>query len=110
MTVHKLHRPKWMLPDRRVTLLHESRSGSVDEVGAALAAHGLRVTAFRMKDDLDALAAGLRATRPDLVFNLVDRVADNPRLAPDVSAVLDLLGYAYTGAGPSGLYLAGDPA
>jgi hypothetical protein len=97
-----------MLPDRRVTILHDDRNAAVEEVAAVLGDSGMQVAIFRVKDDLDALAAGVRASRPDLLFNLVGRATQNPRLAPDIAAALDLLGYPYTGAGPPGLYLAGD--
>jgi hypothetical protein len=98
---------------RRVTLLYdleeERARPEVDEVAVALIDAGLEVDLLVVRDDFDALAAGLSQQRPELVVNLVQRFAGNPRLAPDVAAALDLLRVPYTGAGPSGLYLAADP-
>jgi len=94
--------------DRRVTLLHDLMTPVVEDVAGALMASGTEVVLLEAKDDLDALAAGVRQRRPDLVFNLVERFAGNPRLSPDVAAALDLIGVPYTGAGPPGLYLGAD--
>jgi D-alanine-D-alanine ligase-like ATP-grasp enzyme len=94
--------------DRRITILHDSSVTAVEDVAGALLASGLSVSILEVNDDLDALAAGLRGRNPELVFNLVERFAGTPRLAPDIAAALDLLGLPYTGAGPPGLYLAAD--
>jgi D-alanine-D-alanine ligase-like ATP-grasp enzyme len=100
--------------NRRVTVLHDLENDgprpAVGDVATALATAGLAVAVLEVRDDLDALAEGLRRHRPDLVFNLVERFAGNSRLAPDVAAALDLLAVPYTGAGPPGLYLAVDAA
>lgn len=99
---------------RRVTVIHqqgteaERRDPAVNTVAAAVAAHGARADLLEVKDDLDAMAKSLRERRPDLVFNLCRELASNVRLAPDVAAALDELGFPYTGAGPAGLYLADD--
>jgi D-alanine-D-alanine ligase-like ATP-grasp enzyme len=101
-----------MADDRRVTVLYEhgeATSPAVSEVVTAAATAGLEVTSLAVKDDLDAMVAGLRARRPQLVVNLVRRFAGNPRLAPDVAAALELLDIPYTGAPPAGLYLGADP-
>src|SRR5215470_8844723 len=98
--------------DRRVTVLYDLVDGrarpQVDDVAVALSEAGLAIDLLVVHDDLEALAAGLREQRPDLVFNLVESFAGNPHLAPDVAAALDLLGVRYTGAGLPGLYLGVD--
>jgi D-alanine-D-alanine ligase-like ATP-grasp enzyme len=93
---------------RHVTILHDG-SGTADDVLDALGAAGLAADRLLVEDDLPAMVAGLRRLRPDLVVNLVTRFAGNARLAPDVTAALELLQLPYTGAGPAGLYLMADP-
>jgi len=101
-----------MVRARRVTVLYdvqdERARPEVDDVAVALVEAGTEVDLLVVRDDLDALAAGIREQGPDLVVNLVAKFAGNPKLAPDVAAALDLLRIPYTGAGPSGLYLAAD--
>jgi hypothetical protein len=102
-------------PDRirRVTILHdhvEVRPPLVDHVAAAVAGQGMHTNLLALSDDLDVLGPSVRKLRPDLVFNLATRLAGNPRLQPDIAAALEVLGVTFTGAGPAGLYLEGDPA
>ncbi len=107
---------------RRVTVLFDTRLGdgpelpreeprepTVKAIAAAVAAAGARVEKLEVSDDLDALAAGLSKQRPDLVFNLCERFAHNPQLAPDVAAALELMQVHYTGAGPAALHIGNDP-
>jgi hypothetical protein len=84
-------------------------ASAIGDVIAAVAAAGMEVLTLAIRDDLDAMVAGLRGKRPQIVLNLVRRFAGNPRLAPDVAAALDLLELPYTGATAAGLYLAADP-
>lgn len=101
---------------RRLTILYDVRGPregpTTDEVvrhvATTLAGAGYQTTALGVFDDLDVLADNMRRRRPDLVVNLVQRFAGNPRLAPDVAAVLELLDVPFTGSGPAGLYLAHD--
>lgn len=68
------------------------------------------VDPLRLDHELDGVLAALRDRRPDLVFNLA-LSALNDRGNDVYSAVLlELAGIPYTGAGPRGLFLAGDKA
>jgi D-alanine-D-alanine ligase len=82
----------------------------VGQVAAALREIGHTVNVLAVHADVERLVGGLRAARPDLVFNLVEQFGDN--LVGDIAVVglLDLLGLRYTGCGPGELYLANDKA
>jgi D-alanine-D-alanine ligase len=56
-----------------------------------------------------SLAAAARA-EADLIFNLTESYAGDDTKDMNIAAYLDLLGRAYTGAGPHALYLAQDKA
>jgi hypothetical protein len=93
-------------------LFEQPDGGAATEVGdvvAAVASAGMEVATLPIRDDLDTMISGLRGKRPQLIVNLVQRFAGNPRLAPDVAAALDLLELPYTGAPAPGLYLGADP-
>lgn len=92
-----------------IPVLHaatESRPDEIDSivaaeaVAAALARLGYATEVIALAPDLRGLDA-LPARRPLLVFNLVDAVGGNCRLAPAVPARLDALLLPYTGAGTS---------
>ena len=100
----------------RVTILHDPESSpsqrsaeAVEDVAGVLVASGLEVALLAARDDLNAVVRGIGERSPDLVFNLIETFAGNPRLRPDIAAALDLVGVPYTGAGPSGLHLASAP-
>lgn len=79
-------------PDEIDTLL------AAEAVAAALAARGYAAEVIALGSDLGGIDA-LPTRRPLVVFNLVDSVNGDGRLAPRVPARLDVLGLAYTGAG-----------
>jgi D-alanine-D-alanine ligase len=88
-----------------IPVLHaatESRPDEIDTliaakaVAAALQAQGYATEIVGLTPDLGALE-GLGAGRPLLVFNLVDAVDGDGRLAPMVPARLEALGLPYTG-------------
>ncbi len=52
----------------------------------------------------------VKATTPDIVFNLTEHVDNNRSMDGHICALLDLLGVPYTGTGPKGLILCRDKA
>src|SRR5690606_26424377 len=75
-----------------------------DAVQAALECRRHRVRSQAVGLDLAALAAGLAAAPPELVFNLVETIARSGRLIHVVPALLDTLGLRYTGSGTDAIY------
>jgi D-alanine-D-alanine ligase len=82
----------------------------VDEVAAALSEGGHKVSLIGINDDLGELLEKLDNKRPDLVFNLCERFADNDEFEMHVTAVLAMLGQPFTGTGPAGMALRQDKA
>lgn len=74
-------------------------------VQAALISLGHETSTQSVDLGLDRLKASLRAAPPDVVFNLVEAIDDSGQLVPMVTALLDHLGIAYTGAGTEALML-----
>jgi D-alanine-D-alanine ligase len=92
-----------------VPVLHAATLGRPDEVDTLTAAEavagalgvlGFATEIIGLALDLAGLE-DLPSRRPLLVFNLVDAVNGDGRLAPFVPARLDALGLCYTGAGTS---------
>jgi D-alanine-D-alanine ligase len=74
------------------------------ELAVAGALETLGFTTEIMEVELDlALIERLPSRRPLVIFNLVDAIDGDGRLAPRVPARLDVLGTAYTGCKTSGL-------
>ncbi|HZU30942.1 MAG TPA: D-alanine--D-alanine ligase [Candidatus Angelobacter sp.] len=63
---------------------------------------------YLVLDGEDKTLATLAKHEADLFFNLVESYDGDDTMEMHVAAYLDLLGRAYTGAGPQGLYLAQD--
>lgn len=82
----------------------------VDEVNEALTEGGHKVSLIGINDDLRELLDKLDDKRPDLVFNLCERFADNDEYEMHVTAVLAMLGQPFTGTGPAGMALRQDKA
>jgi len=74
-------------------LAAEAVAGALDTLGYAAEIIGLQASLLGIE--------ALPARHPLVVFNLVDAVGGDGRLAPMVSARLDALGLCYTGAGTS---------
>jgi D-alanine-D-alanine ligase len=89
-----LHAATTSRPDESDTLI------AAEAVTGALRDLGFATRIIALGRDLAELEA-LQAARPLLVFNLVDAVDGDGRLAPFVPARLDALGLPYTGAGTS---------
>jgi D-alanine-D-alanine ligase len=81
-----------------------------EQVADALRQGGHRVALFGVHGDPRKLVSGLLRRKQDLVFNLLEMFGDNLLGAVPVVGALDLLGLAYTGAGPGEYYLQEDKA
>ena len=92
-----------------IPVLHGATPSRPDEIDSIVAAEAVAAAleALGYATEVVALTPGLAgletlpARRPLAVFNLVDAVGDDCRLAPMVPARLDALGLRYTGAGTS---------
>jgi D-alanine-D-alanine ligase len=82
----------------------------INEVAEALAEGGHKASLIGINDDLRELMEKLDDKRPDLVFNLCERFADNDEYEMHVTAVLAMLGQPFTGTGPAGMALRQDKA
>jgi D-alanine-D-alanine ligase len=82
----------------------------VDQVAGALRSHGHRVKILGVHSDIQHLIEGLRAHKPNLVFNLVEQWGKNVRGDVAVAGALELLEMRHTGGGPGELYLRQDKA
>ncbi|MBS1122849.1 MAG: D-alanine--D-alanine ligase [Deltaproteobacteria bacterium] len=72
---------------------------SAREITAALQEAGYRTELIGMKGlDVFDVLSGLRASKPDLVFNLCESMAGDSRNEPTFVGLLDLFGIPYTGA------------
>jgi D-alanine-D-alanine ligase len=89
-------------PDARDTLIQ------AHAVYAALTELGHTVAIHPVTDDLNALVQRLTATRPHLIFNLVEALAGSDATAVAVPALLDGLGVPYTGSRAPGVALSND--
>ncbi|HUW74496.1 MAG TPA: ATP-grasp domain-containing protein [Methyloceanibacter sp.] len=92
-----------------VPVIHAATKDRPDEIDTILAAEAVRVALaarcytteiVALESDVGGLDA-LAAQPPLVVFNLVDAVNGDGRLAPMVPARLDALGLRYTGSGTS---------
>jgi D-alanine-D-alanine ligase len=82
----------------------------VEQVAGALTEGGHKVSLIGISGDLRELLDKLDEQRPQLVFNLCERFADNDSFDMHVIAVLDMLGQPFTGTGPLGTALRQDKA
>ena len=82
----------------------------VDQVAGALSEGGHKVSLIGISSDLRELLDKLDEQRPQLVFNLCERFADNDLFDMHVISVLDILGQPFTGTGPLGTALRQDKA
>jgi hypothetical protein len=82
----------------------------VEQVSAALRQHGHEPTILGVHGDVEQLYTGLRDSRPELVFNLMEMFGDSLFAEMSVAGLLDLLKVPYTGNGPGECYLQQDKA
>ncbi len=88
-----------------------SEEGAETEARAAkkaLQALGHGATLVPLCSDIDTFIRNLRSVGPEVVFNLCEGFWGDSRKELHVAALLDLLGYAYTGAAPFCLGLTQD--
>ncbi len=71
-----------------------------EDIQSALKALGYETSIFNMSDDLDRFLAYLKAMKPDVIFNMVESISDHAIHEMHVCGIYELLGFAYTGAGP----------
>jgi D-alanine-D-alanine ligase len=81
-----------------------------EQVATALRERGHDATILGVGPSPRRLIEALERRRPELAFNLVEEVGDDPNGDVAVAAILDLLAIPYTGSGPGELYLAADKA
>ncbi len=81
-----------------------------DQITKALKAGGHTTSVFAVGDDVKALVSGLGRRKPDLVFNVCEEFGPTMFGSVCVAAMLEALGYAYTGGGPGELYVRQDKA
>lgn len=83
----------------------------MQQVAEALEAAGHKTAILTIHDDVPAMISDIKASKPDLIFNLVESfAADLIGGLVGVAGVLDLLQLPYTGGGPGELYLQEDKA
>jgi D-alanine-D-alanine ligase len=98
----------------RITVLTylEEEGGKPDvvvpQVAEALKEKGHEVDVLGIYDDVNKLIVGLEASKPDVIFNLMEMFGENLFGAVAVVGLLDLLGFTYTGGGPGEFYLRED--
>jgi len=80
------------------------------DVKRALLALDHDIQVVGLYDDLTPLVEVIEAWRPDIVFNLLEEFAGNPRADYYVVSYLEMMGIPYTGCKPRGLILARDKA
>jgi D-alanine-D-alanine ligase len=81
----------------------------VPQVAEGLESAGHEVAVMTIQSDVDAMVSGLKAHKPQLVFNLVESFGDDILGGTmGVAGVLDLLEMPYTGGGPGEIFLQED--
>lgn len=78
------------------------------EVRKTLEQLGHEVIPFGIHNDIEPLLKLLREQKPDLVFNLSEAFSGKRQLEPNMTALLQLVGVPFTGAGPMSLQLCKD--
>jgi len=78
----------------------------MEDIKNALKALGYRATTFNVDSNIFRLIDYLREEKPDLIFNLVECVANESDQEMNVAGLYELLGIPYTGAGPLALGIA----
>jgi len=101
--------------DITVLAYHEPDDDSPDvvvgQVAAGLAESGHKTSILTIRHDVNELIDGLKARKPQLVFNLVESFGDDILGGViGVAGVLDLLQIPYTGGGPGEIFLQEDKA
>jgi len=82
----------------------------VEYVDAALRELGHESARLAIAGDLEPELRALTDAKPDVVFNLVESVNDDPRLYPNAAGMLELLGVPFTGSGSFAMVATTDKA
>jgi D-alanine-D-alanine ligase len=93
-------------PHGFIPVVHAATEERPDEIDTLIAAEAVALALAELGFLTDIVPVGLEASEfedlkgrsPSLVFNLVDAVKGDGRLAPEVPAMLDKAGLPYTGA------------
>ncbi|MEW5849450.1 MAG: ATP-grasp domain-containing protein [Myxococcota bacterium] len=80
----------------------------VEQITTVLQQKGHSVDRFPIPSDVEAFVSGVRARKPDLIFNLAESFGDNMYQDVNVAAVLELMGIPFTGSDVGGLFMAQD--
>lgn len=80
----------------------------IEQLTAALRGLGHESATQVVDRDVAALVTALHRHGPDLVVNIAESFDGKSALESNVAALLNLMGYRYTGSSPAGLMLAGD--
>ncbi|MFZ3228866.1 MAG: ATP-grasp domain-containing protein [Pseudobdellovibrio sp.] len=78
------------------------------DVRNALTKLGHQVIPFGIFDDIQPLINAVKEQKPDLIFNMTEAFSGKRDLEPNLTALMQLLGVPFTGAGPNCLQLCKD--
>lgn len=94
-------------PDRRAAngSIETSILSAVRDVEAALLARGHTVAKATVTRDFASLQRAIRRHRPAAIFNLCERINNDPRLEKNAIALFEILGIPFTGNGSLALGL-----
>ncbi|MFN3698548.1 MAG: ATP-grasp domain-containing protein [Pseudobdellovibrio sp.] len=94
----KEYRGYWSTPDWKTE----------NDVRKALVRLGHQVIPFGLYDDLEPFIKIVRDEKPDLVFNMSEAFSGQRKLEPHITALMEMLGVPFTGAGAKCLQLCKD--
>jgi D-alanine-D-alanine ligase len=80
------------------------------DVKNALTKLGHTVVSYGLHNDIEPFLKLVKAEKPDLVFNMSEAFSGNRNFEPNMTALLQLIGVPFTGAGPKSLHLCKDKA
>jgi len=83
---------------------------AIDQVADALTSKGHKPSICTVHGDLTKMINSVRRRKPELVFNLLEQFGEGNLGLVEITAVLELLGFPYTGGGSGELYLQEDKA
>lgn len=78
------------------------------DVAHALTKLGHEVIPFGIHDDIEPFLKLMRESKPDLVFNMSEAFSGKRDFEPNLTALMQLVGVPFTGAGPMSLQLCKD--
>ena len=80
------------------------------DVKNALTKLGHNVIPYGLHNDIEPFLKLVKEEKPDLVFNMSEAFSGNRNFEPNMTALLQLMGVPFTGAGPMSLQLCKDKA